>query len=111
MLKKQKHKEKMVNKKELMDEIERDKKKKGQIIMKKLEQLESKRKETMEKHARELHKMIMKQEKNYQALLHNKKVLDDEKNEKNNYVLEYQLSLLGRANLKENSVTLNRLNA
>lgn len=101
----------MVNKKENMDKVEQLKKEKSDEIMVKLEEFEKRKNDTVQKRSRKLHQMIVKQEKNYEKLLQNKNTLRKEKDNLNQFVLETQLSLLNRANLKENSVNLNRLNA
>jgi hypothetical protein len=70
-----------------------------------------KRKEVMQKQAEKIHMMLEKEKNNYEKLLQNKSQLQNEKEELNHFVLENQVRLVGKANLKESSVNLNRLNA
>lgn len=79
--------------------------------MRKLENLQRRRQEVMNKQAHKLHDMVENEQKKYHKLLQNKSKLNHEKDQRRMHILELQQSLMGRADLKDTSVNLNRLNA
>ncbi len=101
----------MVNRKDELEKLENANHEKKQAIIEKLENLEKRKKETMEKHAQEIHKMIEKQNNNYEKILHNQNENLKIKEKRNLLLLEYQLSHSGRAKQKEDEVILSRFNA
>jgi hypothetical protein len=110
-IKKQKHKDRMVNKKEKLEEMEEATLNKKESIMKKLNDLDTRRSQVFEKRAETYSKLILREQENYNKLLTNKNKLHGSKAEINQFVLAYQSDRFGKANLKEHSVNLNRLNA
>ena len=101
----------MSNKNERIDEMQEYITNKKEAIMKKLSDVELRRNQAIEKRSSNYKKLLNKEEHNYENLLKNQSKLTKQKQELNKFVLEYQSDRINRANLKEHSVGLNRLNA
>jgi hypothetical protein len=111
----QKEKEKKLenqnNKREKVKKILLENKKKGQKIMNKLGELEKRQIEMHEKRHQELLSSLERQHQKYLNFLKNKEDFTKKNREKNLNILKNQQSLIGRAQFKENSVIIDRLNA
>ena len=109
--KKQKHKDRMVNKKEKLEEMEEMTQQKKEAIMKKFSDLETRRNEVLEKRAETYHKQLIKEQEHNKNHIKNRNNLQKSKQELNQFVLSYQSDRIGKASLKDHSINLNRLNA
>lgn len=101
----------MQNKREKVQKILQENKKKGQKIMSKFSELEKRRMEMYEKKHQELLGTMEKQQQKFSNLVKNKKEFTMKSREKNLNILKNQQSLIDRAHMKENSVVIDRLNA
>jgi hypothetical protein len=109
--KKQKHKDLMVNKKEKIEEMEEMTQQKKEAIMKKFNDLQTRRNEVLEKRAETYHKQLLKEQEHNKNHIKNRNKLEKTKQELNQFVLSYQSDRIGKASLKDHSINLNRLNA
>jgi hypothetical protein len=109
--KKQKHKDRMVNKKEKLEEMEEMTQQKKEAIMKKFTDLDTRRNQVLEKRAETYHRLVLREQENYEKHLKNRNKLQKTKQELNQFVLSYQSDRIGKASLKDHSINLNRLNA
>lgn len=108
--KKMKRKQKVVNKNEKLEEIYQTNQKKSASIEKKLEEGKIRRMQITEKHAQKLQNFAMKEKEKYDKFLENRHSLRQEREYRQKDLLETQVNLIGRSNLKESSITLNRIN-
>jgi hypothetical protein len=109
-VKKEKHHDKMVNKKEMMEAIQKENDEKSIKIMEKLSDLTKRRELLMEKQHEKLLQMSAKEREKYEKLLHSKHNINEDRDRKMHVLLETQHSLIGRSNLKDSSISLNRTN-
>ena len=109
--KKQKHKDLMVNKKEKIEEMEEMTQQKKEAIMKKFTDLDTRRSQVLEKRAETYHKMILREQENYEKHVKNRHNLQKSKQEINQFILSYQSNRIEKASLKDHSINLNRFNA
>jgi hypothetical protein len=109
-MKKQKSIQKVVHRNDNLDATMKKKKEKNQEIINKLEQAKIRRLELSERQSQKLHEMINKEKKKYHRVIENKQDLYKDKEESKHYLLENQLNILEKTNMKEESITLNRQN-
>lgn len=100
-----------VNKQRLKEMEEKKRKEYEYKIMNHLSELEKRRAEVLEKNAMKIKAILKKEERNYERFLANKNGLNMEHDDYKGLLLERQGRLIERANLKDSTVYLNKLNA
>jgi hypothetical protein len=84
---------------------------KRETILKKLSDLEIRKEQMMERRNDAIKELVEKDQRNHRKLLRNLNAIEKERNEINNFVLEYQVGLVNRAHMKENYAEAKRINA
>jgi hypothetical protein len=95
-----------------LKEMEEKKRKEYQErIIKHLNEIEARRNEVQRKNEMKIKAILAKEEKNYERFLKHKNELQKEQTEIAALLLERQGHILEKANLKDSTVYLNKLNA
>jgi hypothetical protein len=101
----------MRHKGEKMHELQMVSDEKREAILKKLSDLEIRKEQMMERKNESIKEIMEKEERNHRKLLRNLNAIEKERNDINNFILEYQVDLVNRAHLKENYSDAMRINA
>jgi hypothetical protein len=102
---------KSVNKEKLKEIEEKRRKEYQENILKHLNEIEARQREVQLKNEIKIKSIIMKEEKNFERYLKHKNELLKEQEEIALLLLERQGHIIEKANLKDSSVNLNKLNA
>lgn len=102
--------QKVVNKNEKMEEKERTNDLKNAEILEKLAEGDKRRLLLQQNKAEHLQAVLKADKERYDLLLANKETFRKIREENSNIILTNQTNLINRANLKETSLSLNKLN-